>query len=87
MTISHAELLKIIKSELNIICADKISEDSVIESMKLHELIHDSLDLLDFGMRLENLTGMEIRIDQISNDMKIAELVNMLFNQSNNQPM
>lgn len=85
MTTSHADLVKIIKSELLKICNPGIPDSNLMDSMKLHELINDSLDLLDFGMQLENATGKEIKLDQLNKNMTIHDLAFMLTNQANSQ--
>ena len=61
---------------------DLDTHQEILLNRPIAELIRDSLDLLDLGLQIENVTGIEVKQEQLDNRLNAKELAQLLFNQS-----
>ena len=64
--------------------AQLIQLDMAIDHEKLlnspiADLIKDSLDLLDLGLQIENVTGIEVKQEQLNNRVNAKQLAELLL--------
>lgn len=78
MTKNPYNYLEIIISILRTYSQSNQLSDSQISELPISSLIQDSLDLLEFAMKLEELTKVEIRIEYLDTTTTPLQLSKLL---------
>lgn len=78
MTLEQLQI-KIAEQIALIIHADPIADREKLLNTAISELIRDSLDLLDLGLQIENFTGLEVKQEQLNNQVNARQLAEILM--------
>lgn len=79
---SLTELENCVAEQIGLIARlDFATNQKILLNLPIAELIRDSLDLLDLGLQIENVTGLEVKQEQLNNSLNAKELAQLLLNQ------
>jgi acyl carrier protein len=74
------ELEKQIAEQIGLIARlDLATNQEALLNRPIAELIRDSLDLLDLGLQIETVTGIEVKQEHLNNRLNAKELAQLLL--------
>jgi acyl carrier protein len=79
-TFTMEQLSNLIAQQIaQLIHLDMTADHEKLLNSPIADLIKDSLDLLDLGLQIEDLTGIEVKQEQLDNRVNAKQLAELLL--------
>jgi len=79
-TFTMEQLSNLIAEQIaQLIHLDMTADHEKLLNSPIADLIKDSLDLLDLGLQIEDLTGIEVKQEQLDNRVNAKQLAELLL--------